>query len=143
MLSLPGGSTITVANGFYQLDAGTLGESIGASGFGVLVATDGQMMLAGTLDIMLDPGFNPTIGSTYQFILFQPGELSGMFANIQNLYFNNGTEKWIVNYNNAGGYVELQAAPAPEPASMLLLGSGLLTAAFGFRRKLAQLKAER
>ena len=127
MLSLPGGSTVNVANGFYQLDAGTLGESIGASGFGILVAADGEMMLAGTLDIMLDPGFNPAIGSTYQFLLFQPDELSGMFASIQNLYFNNGTEKWLVNYNNAGGYVELQAAPAPEPASFLLLGSGLLS----------------
>jgi PEP-CTERM motif len=134
MLSLPEGSKVNVANGFYQLDAGTLGEAIGASCFSILVTANGQVMLAGTLDIMLDPGFNPSIGSTYRFLLFQPGELSGMFASIQNDYFN-GSEKWIVIYNNADGYVELQAAPAPEPASFLLLGSGLLSVAFGLRRK--------
>jgi PEP-CTERM motif len=59
-----------------------------------------------------------------------------MFASLQNEYFNHGTERWLVIYNNFGGYVELEVAPAPEPASFLLLGSGLLSVAFGLRRKM-------
>jgi len=136
MLSLPEGSKVNVANGFYQLAAGTLGEAIGASGFSILVTADGQVMLAGTLDIMLDPGFNPTIGSTYQFLLFQPGELSGTFAFIQNQYFNHGTEGWRVIYDNQDGFVALEAVPSPEPASLLLLASGLLSMGYGLRRRM-------
>ena len=75
---------MTVNNGFYQLASGTLGASIDATGFSVIVVNGGQVMLDGTLDVLLDPNFNPTIGSFYKFLLFQPGELSGTFASIQN-----------------------------------------------------------
>jgi hypothetical protein len=57
-----------------------------------------------------------------------------MFASIQNMYFNSGTEQWIVIYDNADGYVALEASPAPEPSSFMLLGTGLLSAAYGIRR---------
>jgi PEP-CTERM motif len=70
--------------------------------------------------------------------LFQPGELSGIFATIQNDYFNNGTEKWVVIYNDAGGYVELLAtnnSTTPEPSNFLLFGTGLLSVAYGVRRR--------
>ena len=133
-LMLTHNAGMTVNNGFYQLASGTLGASIDATGLSIVTINGGPVVLDGTLDVLLGPNFDPAIGSFYKFLLFGPGELSGTFASIQNEYFN-GTEKWVVIYNNAGGYVELEAAPAPEPGSFLLLGSGLLCAAFGIRRR--------
>ena len=59
MFTLPEGSTVNLANGFYQLASGTLGEIIGASGFAIVEVNGGLVMLDGTLDVLLDPGFEP------------------------------------------------------------------------------------
>jgi len=134
-LMLTHNAGMSVNNGFYQLASGTLGESIDATGFSIVTVNGGPVVLDGTLDVMLDPGFDPAIGTTYRFILFQPGELSGTFASIQNQYFNNRTEGWRVIYDNTDGYVELEATPSPEPSSLLLLSSGLLSLAYGMRRR--------
>ena len=71
-----------------------------------------MVSLDGTLEILLAQGFDPAVGTTYKFLLFTPGDLSGMFASIQSDVFNDGTEKWLVIYDNANGYVELAAVDA-------------------------------
>ncbi len=80
------------------------------------------------------------VGSTYTFLNFTPGELSGVFANIENDIFNGGTEMWVVDYNNAGGFVELEAEPnqqpVSEPGTLLVLIPGLLGMGYGLRRRL-------
>lgn len=133
-------SSFTVGSGFLesgylQTAGGVLDEVIGASYFGVITADDAAD-LDGTLRILLADGFVPELGSTYKFLYFAPGELTGQFALVEDQYFNNGTEMWEVLYDSDGGFVELTAVPSPEPASLALLGGGLLAAAAGCKRKL-------
>jgi hypothetical protein len=132
------GSSIAVGTSYVQLANGTLYAIITPGGAG-MITVDGSAFLAGTLDIMLQAGFNPQGGSTYQFLLFTPGMLTGTFDTILNDTFNNGTEMWMVDYDNIDGYVELIAvtniSQTPEPATLQLLIPGLMVAGYGLRRR--------
>jgi hypothetical protein len=143
-LTIDGTSTFVVGGaatgpGFIQLSTGTFGEMINsATAFGV-VHVAGSASLNGTLDILLQSGYNPAVGTSFTFLLLNPGQLTGTYATILNDIFNGGTEKWVVNYNDARGSVSLTAASipttTPEPGTFLLLGSGLLTLSYGVRRR--------
>jgi hypothetical protein len=127
---------------YTQTASGTLGEMITPTGYGVIHLNGGSALLDGTLDILLQSGFDPKVGSTYEFLMgAAPDELNGTFDYILNDTFNDGTEKWLVTYDNADGYVELIAATAtttPEPSSFLLFGSGLLCLGYSIRRRIAK-----
>jgi hypothetical protein len=140
------GSSIAAGTSFVQLADGTLYAIIIPGGVGIINVT-GSASLAGTLNIQL-VGFNPTVGSTYQFLFFTPGELTGTFDTILNQLFNCDptgamcTEMWMINYDNTDGYVELMAmnnsgsGTTPEPATLQLLIPGLMVAGYSLRRRL-------
>ena len=117
----------------------TYGEMINsATAFGV-VDVSGPAVLDGTLDILLQTGYNPAVGTSFTFLLTNPGQLSGAYATILNQIFSGGTEKWLVSYNYGSGYAQLTATannnPTPEPGTFLMLGSGLIGVAYTARRR--------
>lgn len=146
MLSIDNTSTFVVGTGahsgtgYIQLANGMLNEMIASnSSFGV-INVNGSALLNGTLDILLQGGFGPSVGSTYKILLANAGHINGAFSSIENDTFTGGpeagAEKWGVDYDSAGGYVELIAEPLPEPGTLLVLIPGLLGVGFTLRRQL-------
>jgi fibronectin-binding autotransporter adhesin len=140
--------TLTV-NGTVTLDSpSTFIEQIaGLNNFGVLLDNTGNIALGGTLDVELQNGYNPAVGSTYTFI--DPPSYSGTFTYDNLPTLGNGDE-FIVQYNadNAELCVVTDTNPtcgaapapatAPEPRSMVLLGTVIAAALWYRRRNLAQ-----
>jgi len=127
--------------GYSQLAGGRLSEFITSNNIYGQMSIAGPASLDGTLQIALASGFNPAVGTTYEFLSFKPGELTGTFSTIENDYFNQGTEQWVLDYDNADGYLELIAQAAsggttPEPSSLALFGSGALGISCLLRRRL-------
>ncbi len=137
------GANAEPEHGYTQSLTGSLTEMIyGDGSFGVIDAYGG-VSLNGVLNIQLANGFIPQAGQTFSILNFAPGTLTGTFSSIQNGIFNNGTEQFLVTYDNAAGQVLLTAElltgsgdlPAvPEPSSALVLALGLPAAAWVTRR---------
>ena len=63
--------------GYSQFADGVFTEVFERSGNVGLIFVDGPAQLDGDLNIFVQSGFHPTIGTAYPFLFFTPGELSG------------------------------------------------------------------
>ena len=126
--------------GYTQLANGTLGEIIASGSSYGIINVAGMASLDGTLKILLQAGYDPTIGTTFKFLNSSTGQIAGTFANVQNLYFNGGTEMWAVSYDPGGFFVALTAEAAVGGIDYWVGGkvSGATAAsgAWAFRRPL-------
>lgn len=135
--TVPSGTT-----GLYAFDNGTLAELLfGSTGTNTtctgsasdcgMINVAGNVTLSGTLDPLLQNGFDPMNGDSFIFLTFS-GALSGQFSSIADQYFNNDTQQWVLTYGTdsveltAEAYNAPPSTATPEPASLALFGSGLL-----------------
>ena len=134
----PGDSpgVLTIQGNYTQLSGGTFFAELAGLAPGTQydqLAVSGLATLDGTLDVALLRGFLVHVGDS--FILMTFGSESGHFSTL-NLPTLPRYEQWLLSYNANDLVLSVGARPTPEPASFLLLGSGLLSAAFSIRRKL-------
>jgi hypothetical protein len=145
MLSIDNTSRFVVGGaqagtGYIQLANGMLNEMIASNNSFGVINSSSSALLNGTLNILLQGSFDPTVGSTFKILLANAGQINGTFSSIENDTFTGGpeagTEKWVVDYDSAGGYVELIAEPLPEPKVLFILVPALLGAGFKLRHQL-------
>ena len=101
--------------------------------------------LNGTLNLDLINNFTPTLGQTIDIMNF--ASKTGSFATVNGMHINSN-EHFMVMYNMTNVTLDVVAGPSvgnsdlssygsptPEPGTFLLLGSGLLSIAYGARRR--------
>jgi hypothetical protein len=126
---------LTIQGNYTQLSTGTffaeLAGLIPGTQYDQLVVS-GLATLDGTLDVVLLNGFVVKVGDS--FVLMTFGSESGQFSALD-LPTLSRYEQWLLSYNANDLTLSVLGTPTPEPVSFLLLGSGLLSAAFGLRRR--------
>jgi hypothetical protein len=97
--------------------------------FGAIDVT-GPINLSGTIEFSFLNGYMPTLGQTFIFASFAPGELNGFFSSLLGNSFNNDLWMFDVDYDNNDGeilltVVDKNSRQVPEPAAWALLISTL------------------
>jgi len=112
------------ANSYSQ--TGTWQEDFSSDfAFGSMDLT-GQLDLSGILSFDFVNGYMPTLGQTFDFATFAPGELTGSFSSVLGNSFNNDQWMFDIDYDNNDGkivftVVENEANGVPEPATWAFL----------------------
>ncbi len=128
--------TMTITGNYTQLPSGVLQEFLQGPGVFGQTSISGMATLGGTLDIDLTNGFVPTLGETFKIMEF--GSSLGTFSDIEGRYIGNG-EEFAVLYDPMDVTLEVvEAAPTPEPASLVMFGSGFVCLSVFLRKRLCK-----
>lgn len=144
-LLLPGNNglgTLTIKGQYAQGFGGTFGVNLAGLNSHGLLAVQGTgvaVKLNGFLTIGLLNGFSPSLGSTFGVLTCTGCTMSGTLLGLSLPTLASGLD-WSVRVVDALGTLQLAvvtgpAASAPEPATLLLVGSGFVGLAAWRRRQ--------
>ena len=125
------GNYVQTSAGIFQLNIGGL---TAGSEFDLLAITQ-MATLSGTLDISLINSFLPSNGQIFTF-LTAGGGVNGIFGTVNGLNYANG--HFTIAYNSNSVQLDFvgNQTGTPEPGTLLLLGSGMLSLSYGVRRRI-------
>jgi hypothetical protein len=135
-------------SGYHQSANGVLDEVLsGSTTYGQILLPPWQIPpngafqgypvdLDGTLDIMLQNGFVPTIGESFIIISTLSGDLSGTFSNVTWDSFDYGRGYFLVSYHS-GDVIVTAEANVPEPGTIFMLIPPLAVLLFWIYRRRA------
>ncbi len=127
----PGSSpgTLTILGDYLQSSTGELDIQFATPGSFEFLFINGGADLAGTLRILVDPGFNAPLFSVFT-ILLAPGGIHGGFDNFISPYF---ASRMFIEVPVQGG-IGLQVVNSPEPALFPVMLAALAMLLLGARR---------